>query len=70
MGKTQLEKSHSKISNFKLTMLCVLTALFFNLIFIGAVILKEYNIIFGSAISGGSFVATIFCYLAIGRFTR
>ncbi|MCR4898608.1 MAG: hypothetical protein K5892_05210 [Acholeplasmatales bacterium] len=70
MGKTSLEKSHSKVSNFKLTMLCVLAAFFFNLAWIGLLIFREYNVALGAVILGVSDAICLLLYLALGRFTR
>lgn len=70
MGKTNLEKSHSKVSNFKLTILCVLSALFFNLIWIGILIIRNYNKVLGLGVLGVSAVITLVLYLALGKFTR
>jgi len=40
MGKTSLERSHSGVSNFKLTMLALFAIISFNAIFVG---LALYN---------------------------
>ena len=37
-----LKKSHSKFSNFKLTLLCLLSALFFGLFFIALALYFSY----------------------------
>ena len=75
-GKTDLERSHSKASNFKLTMIAFLGALGFAAVWIGvALILKGtvngFNVIpFGypTAIAGG--VVLLLSYFLIARFTR
>ena len=43
MGKTSLEKSHSKSSNFVLTCICLIGIIAFGLIFIGLGLLKLYQ---------------------------
>ena len=40
MAKTSLQKSHSKASNFKLTLICFLTILFFGALWCGLALLK------------------------------
>ena len=69
MAKSSLEKSHSKASNFKLTLICMLAAISFNAIF-GGLALININKIIGIivAISGG--ILFIFSYLLISKFTR
>ena len=67
--KSSLEKSHSKASNFKLTMICLLAAISFNAIFAGLALININKIIgIIVAIFGG--VLSIFSYLLISRFTR
>ena len=69
MPKTDLEKSHSKVSNFKLTCICLLLALGVGILFVGvAMFLKyrTYSII--GIIAGG--MLSLFSLLLINKFTR
>lgn len=65
-----LERSHSKLSNFKLTIISLMLSLFFNLFILGLIIIDKYNMTYGIIISGVSLVFTLFFYLAIRHFTR
>ena len=67
--KTSLEKSHSKTSNFKLTMICLIGIIGFNLIFVGLV-LFNYNPIFTYALSGAGIILSLFDLFLINKFTR
>ena len=69
MAKTSLEKSHSKASNFKLTMICLLAAISFSLIFVGIAIINKYKTL-GIILAAAGGVMTILSYLLISRFTR
>ena len=74
--KPDLEKSHSKASNFKLTMIAFLGALGFFAVWVGvALILKGvingfYVIPFGYPIAIGGGVVLLLSYFLISRFTR
>ena len=69
MAKTSLEKSHSKASNFKLTMICLLAAISLSLIFVGIAIINKYKNL-GIILAAAGGVMTILSYLLISRFTR
>ena len=77
-NKTDLERSHSKSSNFKLTMIAFLGALGFAAVWIGvALILKGDTqvlgfspLAYGLPISIGGGVALLLSYFLIARFTR
>ncbi|MBR4496417.1 MAG: hypothetical protein IKP12_04735 [Acholeplasmatales bacterium] len=70
--KTSLQKSHSKASNAKLTLLCLLTAIVSTCIWAGlAVIAFMPNIYYiGIVIAIVSFVLSILCINLLGKFTR
>ncbi len=74
--KTDLEKSHSKASNFKLTMIAFLGAIGFAAVWIGvALILKgnfnNWNFTpFALPIAIGGGVLLLLSYFLIARFTR
>ncbi|MBO5542011.1 MAG: hypothetical protein J5936_01120 [Acholeplasmatales bacterium] len=69
MAKTSLEKSHSKTSNFKLTMICALLSISFSLIWVGLIFIEK-NKPLGISISAASAVVALFSFFLIGRFTR
>lgn len=69
MAKTSLERSHSKLSNFKLTLICAILAISFAFVWVGLGIVK-YNDILGYSVAGVSGVLFIFSFFMIGRFTR
>lgn len=67
--KSSLEKSHSKVSNFKLTSMCLIGIIGFNLLFVG-LILYQYNKIFTFVISGVGVLLSLFSLILINKFTR
>ena len=72
MAKTSLQKSHSKVSNFKLTILCLLTALFSSAIWAGVaiILLIDSMVTLGIIISSVSLVLTILFIQLLGKFAR
>ncbi len=65
-----LEKSHSKVSNFKLTLICFLLTLSISAVWVGVSLLLNVDKVFGGIVLGAGAVGTfIFMYL-ISRFTR
>ena len=69
MAKTSLQKSHSKASNFKLTLICFLTILFFALLWCGLVLLKQEKT-FGIILTCAGGVGTVLCFLLLNAFSR
>ena len=69
MAKTSLEKSHSKASNAKLTLICFLTILFFAILWCGLVLLNQEKT-FGIVLTCAGGVGTILCYLLLNAFSR
>ena len=69
MAKTSLEKSHSKASNAKLTLICFLTILFFGILWAGLVLLKVEKT-FGLILTIAGGVGTVLCYLLLNAFSR
>ena len=72
MAKTSLEKSHSAASNAKLTMICLLLAIFVGLSFTGLGLLfsslvEQIIAIITLAIGG---VGTVLCLLLLTSFKR
>ena len=69
MAKTSLEKSHSKASNAKLTLICFLTILFFGILWVGLVLLKESKT-FGIILTCAGGVGTVLCFMLLNAFSR
>ena len=69
MAKTSLEKSHSKASNAKLTLICFLTILFFGILWAGLVLLKESKT-FGIILTCAGGVGTVLCFMLLNAFSR
>lgn len=67
--KTSLEKSHSKLSNFKLTFISIIISIFFPLIWLGIALLKT-NQSLGIIIISISAVVTIIFTLLMNIFKR
>lgn len=66
-----LEKSHSKVSNFKLTMICILLTICASAIWLGvSLLLNMDNKTLGSIILASGGVGTLLFMFLIGRFTR
>ncbi len=73
MTKTSLEKSHSKVSNFKLTLIILCLSLFISLLWLGIFLLtwsKDAYFYIGLGVTIGSLILSIFNFILIGRFTR
>ena len=69
MAKTNLEKSHSKVSNFKLTLICLLTIIFFAVLWVGLVQLKVLET-FGLTLTIIGGVGTLACICLLNAFSR
>ncbi len=69
MAKTSLEKSHSKASNFKLTLICLLTIIFFAILWVGLVELRVLDT-FGLVLTIVGGVGTLACIFLLNAFSR
>lgn len=69
MGKSSIERSHSKISNFKLTILALLAIISFNAIFVGLA-LYNYNQIISLACVIAAGAVSIILFILIRAFVR
>ncbi|MBP5445267.1 MAG: hypothetical protein J6Y28_03760 [Acholeplasmatales bacterium] len=69
MAKSSLEKSHSKASNFKLTLLCLLTIVFFAVLWCGLIQLKRQETI-ALVITIVGAVGTVLCLALLNAFSR
>ena len=69
--KTSLEKSHNKVSNFKLTILCFLALLFVSALWLGVGLIgNETLMYYGIIITCCSIILTLLFMLIISNFTR
>ena len=69
--KTSLEKSHSKVSNAKLTLICFIAALAVSILWVGIALIgfEKYKI-FGIILAAAGALTTLFSIFLIGKFTR
>ena len=73
MAKTSLEKSHSKISNFKLTLIIILFTLFISVFWFGIYILTNNDTTYqniGIIVTIVGLLFSIFNFILIDKFTR
>ena len=68
--KSSLERSHSKTSNFKLTLLCILLSLGLSAIWAGTALLLAGFTYFGATAAAAGLVMGVLSFLAVGHFTR
>ena len=69
--KTSLERSHSKVSNFKLTLICFFAALAVSILWVGlAVIGYEPYRIYGIIGASAGLLLSLFFIFLISKFTR
>ena len=69
--KTSLEKSHSRVSNFRLTFFCFLALLFVSGLWLGiGLIGNETLMYYGIVITCCSIILTLVFMLIINNFTR
>ncbi|MBQ9415794.1 MAG: hypothetical protein IJU20_03000 [Clostridia bacterium] len=70
MARTSLERSHSKASNFKLTLICLLLTLGVSAVWAGAALLAAGHTMPGAVAAAAGAVVALVSFLAIGHFTR
>ena len=72
MAKSSLQKSHSKASNAKLTLLCLLTAIASTGIWVGVaiIILLTDFLTLGIIVAAASAVVTFLLIQILGKFAR
>lgn len=69
--KTSLEKSHSKASNAKLTLICFLAALAVSVLWVGIAFIGSQGLkTLGIIMAAAGAVVTVLCILLIGKFSR
>lgn len=64
-----LKKSHSKVSNFKLTLICILGAISFFMFWVGVGLLNKYMLI-GAILFGVGLIFSIISFMLVAKFTR
>lgn len=69
MAKTSLQKSHSKVSNVKLTLICLLLAIAFPVCVLGIAMIKDYKTL-GIILAAAGGVFTLFGLILINAFKR
>lgn len=69
MAQTSLQKSHSKSSNFKLTLICVCAALFFACLWLGISLIKSHQTL-GIILTIIGAVGCLLNFFLISKFTR
>ena len=70
MGKTSLQKSHSKISNFKLTLICLFSSIAFSMIWFGFILISRGYDLYGMLTTGIAILACLLGFVMIGKFSR
>ena len=68
--KTSLEKSHSKVSNFKLTMIAFLGAVGIAALWIGLAIIKMDILYIAIPMIAGGACLSFLSFVLVGKFTR
>lgn len=69
MAKTSLQKSHSKVSNFKLTLICMILSLGFAVLVVGLGLINEYKEI-GATVTTVGGVMSVVGLVLVNGFTR
>ncbi len=67
--KTSLDKSHSKLSNTKLTLICMLLSIGFVFVFAGLALIDAHKTI-GIVTASIAFVVSLFGLILVQKFTR
>ncbi len=68
---SSLERSHSKSSNFKLTMICFVLAIAVSVVWVGvSLLLNLENKVIGGIILGAGGVVSLLFFWLVGKFTR
>lgn len=70
MGKTSLEKSHSKASNAKLTLLGILTTIFVNGLWLSFVLAALQKLLIFIIVWALCLIGTVVCINLFRKFTR
>ncbi|MCR5741549.1 MAG: hypothetical protein K6G38_03725 [Gammaproteobacteria bacterium] len=68
--KTSLEKSHSKVSNFKLTLVAFLCAVGVAALWVGLALIKSDILYISIPLLAGGIILSIFSFMLVAKFTR
>ena len=66
---TSLQKSHSKVSNAKLTLICLMLSIAFPVLIFGLALIEDYKT-FGILLAAAGGVLTVFGLILINAFKR
>ncbi len=72
MAKSSLERSHSAVSNFKLTLICLLLSIAVSMVWVGVVLITTHavELAIGIVVTAVSAVVALISFLLISKFTR
>ena len=72
MAKSSLQKSHSVVSNFKLTLICLMLSLSISMVWVGAflIVSQIVELVVGIVITAACAVLALISFLLISKFTR
>lgn len=72
MAKSSLERSHSAVSNFKLTLICLLLSIAVSMVWVGVVLITTHavELAVGIIVTAVSAAVALISFLLISKFTR
>ncbi|MCR5457342.1 MAG: hypothetical protein K6F14_04650 [Clostridiales bacterium] len=72
MAKSSLQKSHSVVSNFKLTLICLMLSLSISMVWVGAflIVSQIVELVVGIVITAACTVLALISFILISKFTR
>ena len=72
MAKSSLERSHSAVSNFKLTLICLLLSIAVSMVWVGVVLITTHavELAVGIVVTAVSAAVALISFLLIRKFTR
>ncbi len=72
MAKSSLERSHSAVSNFKLTLICLLLSIAVSMVWVGVVLITTHavELAVGIVVTAVSAAVALISFLLISKFTR
>lgn len=72
MAKSSLQKSHSVVSNFKLTLICLMLSLSISMVWVGAflIVSQIVELVVGIVITAACAVLALISFFLISKFTR
>ena len=72
MAKSSLDRSHSAVSNFKLTLICLLLSIAVSMVWVGVVLITTHavELAVGIVVTAVSAAVALISFLLISKFTR